>query len=70
MDLVKKKRLDKTAFEVVALHDADDDYVDWHSRTAEERLAALEWMRQVSYGHDSTSARLQRVLTIARLGEG
>jgi hypothetical protein len=38
----------------------------WLSRTPEERLQTLEWLRQGAYtAYDSTS-RLQRVLTITK----
>lgn len=36
----------------------------WATKTPAERLAALEYLRQVIYGYDSTSEGLQRVLTI------
>jgi hypothetical protein len=37
----------------------------WHSRTPQERIQALELMRQRTYGYDSlTAPRLQRVLEI------
>lgn len=39
----------------------------WHSRTPEERLAALELMRQKAYGYDPAIARIQRVLEITQL---
>lgn len=43
--------------------EADRGY--WHSRSPEERLLALEQMRQSAYGYEySTSRRLQRVLEI------
>jgi hypothetical protein len=43
--------------------EADRQY--WHSRTPDERLLALELMRQSAYGYEySTSRRLQRVLEI------
>jgi hypothetical protein len=38
----------------------------WHSRTPQERLAALELMRQKAYGYDPATARLQRVLEITQ----
>ena len=39
----------------------------WHSRTPEERLHALEWMRQKTYGYDPATAGLKRVLEITQL---
>lgn len=33
-------------------------------------MAALELMRQINYGYDPTTERLQRVLEIAELTQG
>lgn len=38
----------------------------WHSRTPQERVWALELMRQEAYGYDPTTVRLQRVFEIAQ----
>ena len=35
-----------------------------HRVDIQERLAALELMRQINYGYDPTTARLERVLEI------
>lgn len=69
MDEVK---LDKTAFEVFSSFEEADaaDRAYWHSRTPEERLQAVELMRQSAYGYDPATARLQRVLEITQLEEG
>jgi hypothetical protein len=61
-------RLNKAAFSVTSLNDQDDDGIYWRTKTPQERLAAIEYLRRVAYG-STASARLQRVLTIARLGE-
>ena len=58
--------MDKTAFSVVALHDNSDDKEYWKSKTGEERLAALEYLRQVAYGYDPTTTRLQRVFEVVK----
>jgi hypothetical protein len=60
-------RLDRTAFSVVTLEAQDDDGEYWHDRSPVERLAALEYLRRMAYGPAAT-ARLQRVLAVARLG--
>ena len=40
----------------------------WHSRTPQERVLAVELMRQRAYGYDElTAPRLQRVLEIVQL---
>lgn len=70
MSLLSEKHLDKTAFSVVSFTDKDDVRAYWHSRTPEERLEAMEWMRQVTYGYDPATQRLQRVLTVSALSTG
>ena len=59
-------RMDKTAFSVCALADAADERAFWQEQTPEQRLQALEFLRQVMYGYDPSTARLQRVLTVAQ----
>ena len=68
-DLIQSTKMDKTVLSVVSLTDEPDDRAYWLSKTPEERLEALELMRQIHYGYDPSTARLQRVLTIAQLGE-
>ena len=64
------ERLDKTVFSFTTLDDADADDVDyWLSKTPQERIEALEYLRRWVYGDDQVGARLQRVFTIAKLGE-
>jgi hypothetical protein len=70
MALRYERRLDKTAFSVATLEETSDEITYWHARTPEERLEAMEWMRQVNYGYDPTTDRLQRVLTVAPLKAG
>lgn len=60
-------RLDKTAFAVVSLHDADAaDKAYWAAQSPRARLEALEYMRQVAYGYDPVTARLERVLEVVK----
>jgi hypothetical protein len=69
-DMVQSSRMDKTAFSVMSFAEAaDEDRTFWWSKTPEERLAALELLRQIHYGYDPATARLQRVLTVVELGE-
>ena len=60
-------RLDKSAFSVVPLSEADDDLEYWLSRTPEERLSAVEVNRWLVYGYDEATAPLERVLEVADL---
>jgi hypothetical protein len=58
-------KLDKTVFSVVSLEEADNDEVEyWLSKSPYERLDALETLRQIFYGYNPTTTRLQRVLEI------
>jgi hypothetical protein len=69
-DLVRSARMDKTAFSVMTVAEAaEQDRTFWWSKTPEERLAALELMRQIHYGYDPSTERLQRVLRVVELGE-
>jgi hypothetical protein len=64
METTITARMDKTVFTIGTLTDDPDDLAYWHSRSPEERLEALELMRQVMYGYDPLSARLQRILAV------
>ena len=44
-------RMDKTAFSVTSLSVAgDEEKAHWLAKTPEERLEALEFLRQIAYG--------------------
>jgi hypothetical protein len=58
--------MDKTAFSVASLADADDEKAYWLSKTPQERLCALEQIRQTLYGYTVADARVQRVFEIAQ----
>lgn len=59
-------KMDRTAISVGELHDESDEKAYWLSKTPDERLAAMELMRQILYGYEySTAPRLQRVFTVA-----
>jgi len=60
-------KLDKTAFSIASLLDESDERAFWLSKSPDERLQALELMRQSIYGYDPSTTRLQRVLTITEL---
>lgn len=60
--------LNRTQLTVVPLASEGDDRQYWLRRTPQERLEALEYLRQVTYGYDPATARLQRLLEVAPLG--
>ena len=59
-------KIDKTAFSVVPLSQADDEKEYWLSKTPHERLQAIELMRQVLYGYDPATTRIEKVFEIVR----
>jgi hypothetical protein len=65
MNTLHQARLDKTAFSVASLTDESDEKDYWLSKSSYERLRALELMRQIAYGYDPATERLQRVFEIA-----
>ncbi len=66
-DALNGYRLDRSALSVGTLDDNEErDY--WHRQTPDERMRALEFLRQVHYGYDPTTCRLQRVLEVVELG--
>jgi hypothetical protein len=69
MEVSTDFKLDKTAFSVVSLTDADDEAAYWLSKTPHERLHALELTRQTLYGYTPITARLQRVFEVAQQGK-
>ncbi len=67
MDRIKLIKLKKNDFSVSSLFDESDEKEYWLSQTPNKRLEATELMRQINYGYDPTSTRLQRVFTITEL---
>lgn len=59
--------LDKSAFSVGHLSDSENEKGYWLTKTPAERLEAIEVMRQIIYGYDPATARLQRVLEVVEL---
>ena len=64
MDVPENYWLDRGALEVGSLKDKANDRQYWMSKTPEERFEALELLRQIAYGYDPATARLQRVLEV------
>ena len=52
MDSVKLSRMDKSVFSIEPLEAHGNEKEYWASKSPQERLAALEFMRQVMYGYD------------------
>jgi hypothetical protein len=65
MDTPETCRVDRSAIEIRSTTDRLSDRDYWLSRTVEERFEALELLRQIAYGYDPDTERLQRVLEVA-----
>jgi len=63
-------RLDKSAISVDTLGDETDDLDYWLTRTPDERLAAMELMRQINYDYDPIADRVSRVLEVVEVASG
>jgi hypothetical protein len=58
-------KVDRAAFSVVTLQEADRaDEEYWRLRTPDDRLAALEFSRQIAYGYDPTTRGLSRFFEV------
>lgn len=62
-------RLDKTAISIGDVDAPSDEPAYWATKTPEERMAALEFMRVIAYGYDPATARLQRLLEVAEVAD-
>lgn len=59
--------MDKTAFSVHSIDDESDEKEYWRSKSPVERLHTVEILRQMIYGYDPLTARLQRFFETAQL---
>ena len=57
-------RFDKTIISIGTLDDQANDLAYWLTCSVEERLAAIELMRQINYNYDPVADRIPRVLEI------
>ena len=66
MHAIDAFNMDKETFSVLSSFEEADaaDKAYWHSKTPQERLEALELMRQINYGYNPATVRLQRVLEV------
>ncbi|MBV9850843.1 MAG: hypothetical protein JO250_14310 [Armatimonadetes bacterium] len=59
--------MDKTYFSIASLDEESDEVEYWRAQSPQARMEALEFLRQVTYGYDPDTARLQRVITVMRV---
>ena len=66
MNMLGSVKVKKDAFIVKSLFEESDEKSYWFSKTPYERLTAMELMRQIVYGYDPSTTRLQRVFEITQ----
>lgn len=64
-----KTELDKTVFSISSLDDNLEESSYWLSKTPQERIAAIELFRQINYGEDAVTQRLQRFFEVVKLSQ-
>jgi len=62
-------KIDKSAFSIGSIHDGGDEKEYWQSKSPRERIQAIEIMREIIYGYDPSTARLQRFFEITELNK-
>jgi hypothetical protein len=58
-------RVDRSVVTVGDAFGESDEKAFWLSKTPQERLEAMQYLREIAYGHDAATGRLQRVLEVA-----
>ncbi|MEM7676752.1 MAG: hypothetical protein AAF449_12185 [Myxococcota bacterium] len=62
-------KLDRSAFSVASFAEAEaEDRAHWLSLEPQQRIEALEAMRQLNYAYDPATDRIQRTLEVMRRG--
>ena len=67
MNAIETFKMDKSVLSVTSLSEESDEKTYWQTKTPQERLEAVELMRQINYGYDPTTTRIQRVLEVTQL---
>jgi hypothetical protein len=70
MNLLDSAKVMRDAFIVKSLFEESDEKSYWFSKTPYDRLTAVEFMRQIIYGYDPSTTRLQRVFEITQRKTG
>jgi hypothetical protein len=68
MTLAKAVTAEMPSVRLLSREEAErEDRVFWHSKTPVERLAAAEQLRQIAYGYDGATARIQALAEFTEL---
>jgi hypothetical protein len=64
MSTLSPVTMDKTFISISHIFDPSDESKYWLSKTIEERLQVMEYLREINYGKKLLSQRIRRVLEI------
>ena len=67
MNAIETFKMDKSVLSVTSLSEESDEKAYWQTKTPHERLKAVELMRQINYGYDPATTRIQKVLKVVQL---
>ena len=70
MTNINATNMDKSVFLVADVDDESDERAFWRQQAPSDRLFTVELLRQVMYGYDPLTTRLQRILTVAEQPHG
>ena len=61
------KKINKKSISIASASEFESNDLNfWKFKTPEERLEAIEFIRQINFGYDPSTERLQRLLTITQ----
>jgi len=58
-------KIDRSSFSVISLKESEKEPNYWLSKSPVERIEAVEFLRQLIFGYDQATTRLQRVFETA-----
>jgi len=64
VNVVETARIDRSA---ASIDECENEQRYWRAKSPKERMQALELMRQIIYGYDPATTRLQRVFEVVEL---
>ncbi len=62
--MIEKLNMDKKSISIVNGFDNGDARQYWHTASPSKRMQFIEIMRQINYGYNPVTDRLQRILTV------
>jgi len=64
---MRSKKVNKKHLSIASSREFDLIDIDyWKSKSPSERIEAIELMRQINFGYDPSTERLQRFLTVTQ----